>query len=52
MEQNKEYDKYEKAKIEEPNLRLPKALLRVNTDPSSGELFYLKIFGKNSAIFL
>lgn len=46
MEQKPESDKYAKAKIEGPNLRLPKALLKVNTDPSTGELYYFKIFGK------
>ncbi|KAI3755497.1 hypothetical protein L1987_55298 [Smallanthus sonchifolius] len=44
MERNRKFNKYAKAKIEEPNLRLPKALLKVNTDPSNGELCYMKIF--------
>ncbi|KAK1421561.1 hypothetical protein QVD17_23994 [Tagetes erecta] len=44
MEQNPNIEKYAKAKIEDPNLRLPKALLKFNTDPSSGELCYYQIF--------
>ncbi|KAK9077248.1 hypothetical protein SSX86_005585 [Deinandra increscens subsp. villosa] len=44
MDPNPKFDKYAKAKIEEPNLRLPKALLKFNTDQSSGELCYMKIF--------
>lgn len=51
VEQNQGFDKYEKAKIEEPNLSLPKALLRVNTDPSRGEIYYIKILRKNSEMF-
>lgn len=41
-----ELDKYAKAKIEEPNLRLPKALLKRNTDPTSGDIYYKQIIGK------
>ncbi|KAD4179196.1 hypothetical protein E3N88_27787 [Mikania micrantha] len=44
MEQNSRFDKYAKAKIEAPCDRLPKALLKFNRDPSSGELCYMKIF--------
>ncbi|KAI3497565.1 hypothetical protein L1887_40282 [Cichorium endivia] len=42
MEQ-KPRDKYPKAKIEEPNLRLPKALLKPDGDPTD-DLAYMKIF--------
>ncbi|KAI3702287.1 hypothetical protein L6452_28020 [Arctium lappa] len=36
-------DKYAKAKIEEPNLRLPKALLKPDGDPND-DLCYMRIF--------
>ncbi|KAJ0801383.1 putative K domain-containing protein [Helianthus annuus] len=44
MEPNPQFDKYAKAKIEDPNLRLPKAMLKPNADMSTGELCYMKIF--------
>ncbi|KAL7585456.1 hypothetical protein Lser_V15G46332 [Lactuca serriola] len=37
-------DKYPKAKIEEPNLRLPKALLKPDSDSTADDLTYMKIF--------
>ncbi|CAI9304210.1 unnamed protein product [Lactuca saligna] len=40
-------DRYAKAKIEEPNLRLPKALLKPPTELSD-DLSYLKIFEENT----
>lgn len=51
MEPIQPRDKYPKAKIEEPNLRLPKALLKPDGDPND-DLCYMKIFGKKLNIYL
>ncbi|KAI3497408.1 hypothetical protein L1887_39996 [Cichorium endivia] len=47
MVPNPERDKYAKAKVEEPNLRLPKSLLKPATELTD-DLCYLKIFEDNT----
>ncbi|KAI3497556.1 hypothetical protein L1887_40268 [Cichorium endivia] len=44
MEQDSDREKYAKAKIEEPNVRLPKATLKPDGDPLDDHLCYMKIF--------
>ncbi|KAL4580549.1 hypothetical protein LXL04_016747 [Taraxacum kok-saghyz] len=47
MERVPARDKYPKAKIEEPNLRLPKAMLKPDGDPND-DLYYMEIFEDDS----